>query len=504
MSNIIGIDLGTTYSVIAYLNEAAKSEVIPNSEGERITPSVIFFDKGNSTPIIGQEAKNSAVIEPNRVAKEFKRKMNDDKFRFKVDDKKYTASDLSAMVLKRLATEASKTKGNIKDAVITVPAAFKEKQRKATMDAGKSAGLNVLGIINEPTAAAIYYANTQKTNGTVLVYDFGGGTFDATILKIKGEEVEIIASAGDINLGGVDFDNAILTIMEEKYKKAIGKNLYDETGKQGFLLDAEKLKKSLSKKSSIKEVLKGDNGKTTIEITQDEFNAKISSHISRSELLVEQVCDEAKIKPTAIDYILLVGGSTRVPAISKSIKNLTGKEPTTTANVDEAIALGAAIYAGLIMIKENPAAVSDSIKANLNNTKVTDVTNHSYGTISRGVDEKLQQYILTNSIIIKKNTPLPCSETETFYTAVEGQEAIEIKITQGEGDDPDFVDKIHTENMQLPPNRPENQPIKFTYSYDANQMMHCIFEDVESGETKEISLSMNKSISSDIDDIFFD
>jgi molecular chaperone DnaK len=215
--------------------------------------------------------------------------------------------------------------------------------------------------------------------------------------------------------------------------------------------------------------------------------------------LVEQVLHEADIEAKDVSHILLVGGSTRIPAFSKSIKSIMGKEPISKVNVDEAVALGAAIKAGLITVANEPHKVSANIAREINSVKLTDVANHSYGTIISTYDRVLDKHILANSIIIGKNTQLPCSFTKTFYTVSDGQEAVDISITQGEDADPDFVDKIHEENMDLPPNRPSGQPIEVTYQYDENQIMHCIFKDVNSGRSKPIQLNMQNSKKKSLD-----
>lgn len=490
MSNIVGIDLGTTMSAIAVLNSVGKPEIIPNKDGDRITPSVIFFESEKKI-LIGEEAKNTAATDANSVAKEFKREMHDEDYSFNAHNNSYTASELSSFILKKLTQDASLQVGNIKDVAISVPAYFKESQRNATMQAGELAGLNVISIINEPTAAALYYASTVEIKGKGLVYDLGGGTFDVTVTKTDGKDIQIIASEGDHHLGGVDFDIAMLELIEEKYSKETGGKLYaDENGKQEFLLIAEDLKKSLSSRASIKQKLSGEDGKITVEVTQAEFEEKISTYVSRTELLVEQVLDEADCEPEDIDYILLVGGSARIPAIQKSIKRLMGKEPIIAVNVDEAVALGAAIKAGLVMVKNNPDAVSSTIAKEMNTIKVGDVANHSYGTISITYDENLQKHISKNSIIIKKNTPLPATQVDTFYTVSDGQNIVDISITQGEDSDPDFVDTIHQEDMELPANRPQGQPIEFTYMYDENQIMKCVFKDINADITKEVSVHL--------------
>ena len=489
MSNIIGIDLGTTMSAIAKLNSVAKPEIVPNSEGERITPSIIFFRDYDNRAIIGTSAKNSASSEPTRVAKEFKREMHNEEYRFRVDNLEYSASDLSSFVLQKLTQDASKIVGVIKDVVISVPAYFKESQRNATITAGELAGLNVIGIINEPTAAALYYATTEETNGIGLIYDLGGGTFDATVVKTNGNNIKVLSSAGDHHLGGVDFDLALLNIFEKKYQEAKDDNLYsDDESKEEFLLLAEEVKKKLSTHPKIKQKLRGDGGAVIIEITQEEFEEQISIFISRTELLIEQVLDEAEVEAEEIDYVLLVGGSTRIPIVSKSIESTIGKPPISRVNVDEAVALGATIKAGLITLEKSPNSMTQNVARELRSIRSVDVANHSYGTISISYNEIIQRYNSMNSIIIEKNTPLPCSFTETFFTTHEGQTAIDITVTQGEDSDPDFVDKIYEDQMNLPPNRPDNQPIEITYRYDENQIMHCTFKDVNSGQIKEIEL----------------
>ena len=506
MSNIVGIDLGTTMSAIAALNSVGKPEIVPNKDGDRITPSVIYFES-DSNVLIGEEAKNTAATDSSLVAKEFKREMHNDDYRFNVRGNSYSASDLSSFILKKLVQDASKQIGPIQDVVISVPAYFKENQRNATMRAGQLAGLNVIAIINEPTAAALYYASTTDIKGKGLVYDLGGGTFDVTVTQTDGKDIQIVASAGDHHLGGVDFDQAMFELLEAKYQSATNGKLYaDEDGRHEFLLIAEEMKKSISSRPTIKQKLSGENGKVTIEVTQAEFEEKISTYISRTELLVEQVLDEADCEESDIDYILLVGGSTRIPSIQKSIKKLMGKEPIIAVNVDEAVALGAAIKAGLVLVKDNPSTVSATIASEMNTIKVGDVANHSYGAIILAYNDNLGKYVDLNSIILKKNTPLPASMSDTFYTTHEGQEVVSVKITQGEDTDPDFVDKIDEIEINLPANRPEGQPIEVKYSYDENQIMHCEVRDVNSGkvESKKLNLGVNTSKKNTLDAFLVD
>ena len=504
MANIIGIDLGTTMSAIAKLSKVAEPEIIPNYDGDRLTPSVLSFEE-NDNFFTGIKAKNQIEDDYKRVAKEFKREMHNLDYRFKVDDKALSATELSSLILKKMVKDAEEQGISVEDVVISVPAYFKETQRKATMDAGKLAGLNVIQIINEPTAAALYYASTTNLNNkTVMIYDLGGGTFDVSIAKINGNEVKILTSEGDHHLGGVDFDKVISDICIKKYKEQKNVDLcQNEQERQEFLLNAEELKKRLSSRDKLIYVLKPKSGNTLrIEITREEFEEKLSSYVAKTEILVEKALMEAGLEAESIDEVLLVGGSTKIPAFVQSIKNLIGKEPKKGVNPDEAVALGAAIKAGLVMIEQKPESVSNNIKRELSKTKLTDVANHSYGTIARSYDEKLQKHTPANSIIIPKNTPLPCSISKPFYTVHDNQKGVNISVTQGEGKDPDFVDVVANLKIQLPPNRPADQEIEFTYTYNASGRMHCIFKDVESGKTEEVDIHLGDETSSTTVDSF--
>ena len=481
--NIIGIDLGTTMSAIAKLNELGIPEIIPNNDGERIMPSVIKFSKNSL--LIGEEAKNSAADEPERVAKEFKREMNNPDYRFSVDGKEYAAHELSSMILKKLVQDASEKIGAIKQVVITVPAYFKDSQRNATIEAGKLAGLDVIAIINEPTAAALFYAKESNIQGKGIVYDLGGGTFDITLTQTDGNNIKVLASEGDSRLGGVDFDKIVLDIMQEKYKEQINEELCnDAESREEFSLMAEDIKKTLSKKDVVKKKIRGDSGSATIEISRSEFEDKASTLIARTEMLLEQLLDETNTKVTDIDYVLLVGGSTRIPAIRKSIKGIFGKEPLNVVNVDEVVALGAAIKAGMVMINKSPAVVSQSVKSGLGELVVQDVANHSYGIVFFDVN-KQEDY---NQIIIKKNTPIPCVKTTNGSPVYDNLEGINIKVTQGEGTDIEYVDIIDSFTLPLPPGTPAGDNCKYTYSYDENQIMHCKAEHIRSGNTAESSV----------------
>ena len=495
MNNIAGIDLGTTFSALAILNTIGKPEIIPNGEGERITPSAVCFDEADSEIIrVGIEAVNSRQLDPERCVRWIKRHMGDSSWQKNIDGKEWSPEEISSLILKKLKQDGSVEHGEITDAVISVPAHFDEARRKATMDAGAMAGLNVIGIVNEPVAAALYYATTHDISGRVLIYDLGGGTFDATILDIEGSQINIVCSQGDHALGGIDLDKSILEIFENAYREKFNTELItSEEERAKYEDEAEDVKKTLSRRVVAKKMLYGSAGSMRLEITREAFEKAVSPLITRTDLLVEVILEEAKCQPADISKVLLVGGSTRIPMIHKRLEEKFGFPPEIAVNVDECVALGAAIHAGLTKLRQTPDQVAPGMAGGLKDIKLQDVCNHSYGTICAPKDPETGCYVIANNIILKKNTPLPCEETQRFFTIVKGQTEVEITVTQGEDQDPDYVNKIATQVFELPPDRPANQPIKVTYSYDLNQRMHCRFEDEESGRVIEVDFCVGEN-----------
>ncbi len=495
MANIVGIDLGTTFSALAILNAIGKPEIVPNADGERLTPSAIFFDEENSDIIrVGIEAINSRYLNAQRSVRWIKRHMGDPNYHKNIDGKDWTAVELSALILKKLKQECSAEHGEICDAVISVPAHFDEVRRKATMDAGSLAGLNVIGIVNEPVAAALYYATTREVSGKVLVYDLGGGTFDVSIMNVKGHQMDIICSQGDHALGGIDFDQKILEILQQNYKDKFGTELIgSDEDKAKYEDEAEDIKKTLSRRPIAKKMLYGPAGSMKVEITRETFEQAISSLIARTEILIEVALEEVGIKTSDINKVLLVGGSTRIPLVQQRLEKMFGFAPEKAVNVDECVALGAALHAGLTMLREKPDAVPAGISSGLRDINLTDVCNHSYGTICAPIDKETGRRIIANRIILKKNTPLPCEASQMFYTMTKGQTEVEVTITQGEDTAVEYVNKIATHKFELPPDRPAERPIKVTYGYDVNQRMHCKFEDLESGKALEVDFCLDQN-----------
>jgi len=495
MTNIVGIDLGTTFSSLAILNAIGKPEIIPNADGERLTPSAIFFDEEDAELIrVGIEAINSRRLNAERAVRWIKRHMGDADYHRTIDNKDWTPEELSALILKKLRQECSVEHGEITDAVISVPAHFDEVRRKATMDAGTLAGLNVIAIVNEPVAAALYYATTRKVSGKVLVYDLGGGTFDVTIISVEDHQMNIICSQGDHALGGIDFDREILALLEQSYKDKFNTELINsDEDRAKYEDEAEDIKKTLSRRRIAKKMLYGPAGSMRMEISREMFEQTVSSLMSRIDILLEVALEEADIKPSEIDKVLLVGGSSRIPLVRQQLKKMFGSAPETTVNVDECVALGAALHAGLTMLREKPEQVPAGISGGLGNINLVDVCNHSYGTICAPIDKETGKRIIENRIILKKNTPLPCQDSQMFYTVSKGQTELEVTITQGEDNAPEYVNKIATNKLKLPPNRPAKCPVKVTYSYDLNQRMQCSFEDVESGQALEVDLRLGQN-----------
>jgi molecular chaperone DnaK len=495
MGTIAGIDLGTTFSALARLNGIGRPEIVPNSEGERITPSVVFFDDEEVGAIrVGLEALNCRQLNPERTVRWIKRHMGDKTWKKLIDGRDWTPEEVSSLILKKLRQDSSIENGDVTDVVISVPAHFDEVRRKATMDAGKLAGLNVIGIVNEPVAAALYYATTQSVNGRVLVYDLGGGTFDVTILDVQGRDMNIVCSQGDHALGGVDFDKKVLELFEELYRKEYKTELIEsEQDRARYEDDAEDLKKTLSRRPTARKILYGPSGSLRIEVTRQQFEEAIEPLIARTEILIEVALDEAKSKVGDINKVLLVGGSTRIPMVLERLTKKFGFAPDNAVNVDECVALGAAIHAGLTLLRDNPNAVPQGVAAGLRDVKLKDVCNHSYGTICAPLDEETGRHTIRNTIILKKNTPLPCDSTQKFYTMSEGQTELQVTVTQGEDEDPQFVNRIATETFELPPNRPANRPIQVRYSYDVNQRMHCTFMDEDSGRSLEVEFCVGES-----------
>jgi molecular chaperone DnaK len=501
---IVGIHLGSTYSAIALLDDHGQPAIVP-VDGERIMASCVYAPRADEgSLVVGSLARNSLDHEPESIVKDFQRDMGTDKTYRLRSGLELTPVSASAAILRKLVQEAAKELGPINEVVITVPANFAERQRKATIEAGELAGLKVTNIINEPTAAVLAYAAQKSVKGTVLIYDLGGGTIDVTIAKVNGSEIECLTSEGDSALGGMDFDQKIADLIDQKHAEQYGRtlraaldlNTEDDERKsapwQSLLRKAEECKKTLSKMTSTPFIfVEGPDGPLRTEVTRQEFEKAISSLIAQTEMRVETALDSLNLSPEDIDDVLLVGGSSRVPAVKSSLKRLFGREPSEAVNLDEAVALGAAIYAGL---RADQRSLKPMHRVNCH-------ANYYYGMLPILHDNDVDEDGAIVRNIITKKTPIPCSKTETFYTKYANQQFVRIRVTQSADDesDPDFVSIIIDDQIgPLPAGRPSGQPIEIMFNCNLNQTMHVKFRDVKSGRTYEKTLELVDKVVSGI------
>ncbi len=484
MGKVVGIDLGTTFSAIAHINEHGQAEIIPNLESERITPSVIMFE--DTLVTVGKIAKQNARAVPEQIVEFVKREMGKSKAEYfrTFDAKNYSPEELSAIILTKLKQDAATYLGEeITDAVITVPAYFHDAEREATRNAGKIAGLNVLQVLNEPTAAALAYGMDQLgTNQNVFVFDLGGGTFDVTIMKVSETEIQMLATNGDHRLGGKDWDDKIITHVAEMYEIEHGENpLEDLHTYQDLQLDAITAKESLSLRQRAL-IVCGYNGKTTrVELTREKFEQLTADLLERCRVLCNVVLTEADMTWENIDKILLVGGSTRMPMVREMIAASSGKEINPyEVNPDEVVAIGAAIQGTLRQISEGETETTDIPDAVIERfigpdgapkVTVTDGATHNLGLV---VLNAQREHII--HVMIPKMTAVPCEVGDKFLTVDRNQPSVLIEVVQGlEQDqfkeDIDLFDeyKLGECTLELPTGLPQGSPIEVIYKYNLHQ-----------------------------------
>ncbi|MDU5466321.1 MAG: molecular chaperone DnaK [Peptoniphilus harei] len=479
MGKIIGIDLGTTNSAVAVM-EGGDAVIIPNIEGNRTTPSVVAFTKDGER-LVGETAKRQAITNPDRTISSIKRHMGSD-FNVKIDSKTYTPQDISAMILQKLKSDAESYLGEkITEAVITVPAYFTDAQRQATKDAGRIAGLDVKRIVNEPTAAALAYGEDEdKDAQTVMVYDLGGGTFDVSILELSDGVFEVHATRGNNKLGGDDFDNRVIDYIAEEFKKENGIDLKaDKMSLQRLKEAAEKAKKELSSTMStninLPFITASQAGPLhlNMDLTRAKFDELTADLVKMTEGPVKDALSDAGLSASDIDKVLLVGGSTRIPAVQECIKKLTGKQPQKDINPDECVALGAAIQGGVL---------SGDVKDLL----LLDVTPLSLGIETMG-------NITTR--LIERNTTIPTKKSQVFTTAADNQTSVEIHVLQGER-------QMAKDNITLgrftldgiAPARRGVPQIEVTFDIDANGIVNVSAKDLGTGKEQHITITSSTNL----------
>ena len=479
MSKIIGIDLGTTNSCVSVM-EGGEATVIPNAEGHRTTPSVVAFSKTGER-MVGQVAKRQAVTNPDRTISSIKREMGSD-YKVTIDGKKYTPQEISAMILQKLKADAEAYLGEpVTEAVITVPAYFTDAQRQATKDAGKIAGLDVKRIINEPTAAALAYGLDKETDQKIMVYDLGGGTFDVSVLEIGDGVIEVLATAGNNRLGGDDFDQCVTNYLVQEFKKSDGIDLSgDRVAMQRLKEAAEKAKIELSGVTSTNINLPYITADATgpkhldVTLTRAKFNELTAHLVEKTAGPVRQAMSDAGITASDLTKVLLVGGSSRVPAVQEMVKKLTGKEGFKGINPDECVADGAAIQGGVL-------------GGDVSGVVLLDVTPLSLGIETLGgVFTKL----------IERNTTIPTKKSQVFSTAADNQTSVEVNVLQGEREMAAYNKSLGRFQLDgIAPARRGVPQIEVTFDIDANGIVHVYAKDLGTGKEQNITITSSTNMS---------
>ncbi len=497
----VGIDLGTTFCAVAHVDAYGKPQIIPNSESERITPSVILFDGLNA--IVGTTAKQNAVAEPEKIVDFVKREMGKSKAQFhrEFNGKVYSAEELSALILKKLKSDAEKYLGEtVTDAVITVPAYFNDAERTATLHAGQLAGLNVLQVINEPTSAALAYGlDKLHSSQTVFVFDLGGGTFDVTIMKIEDNHIRMIASNGDHRLGGKDWDDVIVNWVADEFDAIHGENpLLDLQSYQDLYNRALTAKIQLSSRTRTT-IVHSFNGKSVkLDLTREDFENRCRHLLEKCKTICEIVMQEAQMQWTGIDRILLTGGMTRMPSVRDMVSGISNVPAAADVSPDEAVAIGAAIQGILSLLTEEdklgerslPVEVRDQFSDDAGQLiKVTNITTHTLGVVLWD-DGKIEEYVFP---MIRKMTAIPFETKNSFGTAKSNMKNAIVRVVEGESTVPSECTPLGICDIELPPFLPKGSPVELTYTYNESQVLEVIVEAY--GRQNRVQIARNTGLS---------
>jgi molecular chaperone DnaK len=491
--NLVGIDLGTTFSAIATLDDRGQAITLPNRDGEMLTPSVLLLEEDGA--VVGQAARDAAMEFPDRVGVLIKRYMGYPKYGYPVATREFRPETLSAIILRKLAQDAELRIGPIKKAVITVPAYFDDTRRKATQDAGRIAGLEVIDVLDEPTAAALAYSFQQAHTGsqsvltggtginqtqTLMVYDLGGGTFDCTLVRLSPRRFETLAIEGDVRLGGKDWDDRIVEYVATKFQEKYGEDPREDPQSRAVLLvAAERAKRTLSKLTQTNITCTHAGKVLSVPLSRTEFEGLTRDLLMRTRLTAQQVLQQAGLTWDKVDRVLLVGGSTHMPMTGRMIQEISGKPPDNSLAVSEVVARGAAIHAGIVSARHVPreqnlsAAVQDVLE------QIVEINVNSH---SLGVEIKLQNERV-NDILIPKNTQLPTAASRVYHTVADNQQRVRVKVLQGEAHQAEACISIGECWVDgLPPSMPKHSPIQVRCGVGSNGLIDVMALDMTSGK----------------------
>ena len=492
----VGIDLGTTLTKLAHIDQSGRPVIIPNAEGELLTPSIVAFTK--TGVLVGRDARRESLSNPARAVLNIKRQMGNPKWRFKVDGETYTPESISALILRKVIQDAEVHIGPIRRAVITVPAYFDDARRKATEDAGGIAGIDVLDIVNEPTASALAYGLGEAgEDGVILVYDLGGGTFDVTVIEKRGNEFITLATDGDVELGGKDWDERLVNFLADRFRNEFDADPREDPQALAYLyVSAEEAKKTLSRRDWARVPVSYRGHWGNYDISRDAFESITEDLLAVTQLTTEMVLEEAGITWAGVRRVIPTGGSTRMPVVQRLLERMSGKGVRTEVPVDESVAHGAAIHAAVCLLGSGRRIHELSAEAaeRLGKIKTADVAAHALGLIIK--DVRTLQY--RNDVLIPKNSRLPVSVTKTYQTAVAGQQKVILQVVQGDAPAPEANIIIGAaEVTDLPAGRPAGSLVKVTYSYDRKGRIHLKAEDQQTGTAITTEITRESGLKAD-------
>ena len=501
----VGIDLGTTYSAIAHLGEDGEPKILDNADGRSITPSVVLLGEGGQV-MVGPSFERIALEKPENVVEAVKRQMGNKDYFVVYQGKKLTPEFISALILKKLKQDAEKHIGAIANAVVTVPYYFNDVRRKATQDAGKVAGLNVVDIINEPTAATLAYAWSKGDLGrtdaggketTILVYDLGGGTFDVTVVKFTSTTFRVLATDGDVMLGGLDWSNRLVDHLAEQFSRKYGDDpRKDPEGLRAFFQECEDAKRKLSRgeKAPVSVYYKGNT--LTVQLTRADFERMTADLMQRTRDTTELVLQQSGVDPSQLDEVVLIGGSTYMPIVERTLKEITKQDPSRSLMPERAVAEGAAIHAAILQAKHGGGGkLADALRKRLERVEQVDVNSHSLGIKVADPEKKGSRM---NHVMIPRNTSIPAKKSQRFKTTSDKQKTVHVEVLEGEARDPAACTLIGDFRIVgLPPDMKKGSPVEVTYEYDASGRISAKAKDLTTNKQATTEIVRDSGLSGD-------